>query len=66
MSIPSAGPQVLDFYGTALVLERSSDQLASDAGLLPLRHFDQRIGHRAAFSAAFDNLCDPDLGKHSS
>jgi hypothetical protein len=44
MSIPADWPQVLDFFGTALVNEPSPGQLTSDAGLLPLRQFDQRIG----------------------
>jgi hypothetical protein len=44
MSIPSAWPQVLDFFGRPLVIEPSSGQLSSDAGLLPIRQFDQRSG----------------------
>jgi hypothetical protein len=44
MSIPSAWPQVLDFFGTPLVIEPSPGQLSSDAGLLPIRPFDQHIG----------------------
>lgn len=37
MSIPATWPQVLDFFGTPLVIEPSTGQLASDAGLLPIR-----------------------------
>src|SRR5262245_58773627 len=37
MSIPSAWPLVLDFYGTPLVIEASPGQLSSDAGLPPRR-----------------------------
>jgi len=44
MSIPPAWPQCLDFFGTSLVIEPSPGQLSSDAGLLPIRQFDQRIG----------------------
>ena len=44
MSIPPVWPQVLDFFGTLLVNEPSPGQLSSDAGLLPVRQFDQRIG----------------------
>jgi hypothetical protein len=44
MSVPRAWPQVLDFFGTPLVLEPSPGQLSSDGGLLPIRHFDERIG----------------------
>jgi hypothetical protein len=36
MSIPAAWPQVLDFFGTRLVIEPSPGQLSGDAGL-PLR-----------------------------
>jgi hypothetical protein len=43
MSIPSAWPQVLDFFGTPLVIEPSPGQLYSDAGLLPVPQFDDRI-----------------------
>jgi hypothetical protein len=38
VSIPSAWPQVLDFFATPLVIELSPSQLATDAGLLPIRH----------------------------
>ena len=52
MSIPSAWPQVIDFFGTPLVIEPSAGQLSSDAGLLPIRQFDQRIGLTQAFADA--------------
>ncbi|HKB35526.1 MAG TPA: hypothetical protein VKD72_03670 [Gemmataceae bacterium] len=42
MSLPAAWPQILDFFGTPLVIEPSPGRLASDAGLLPLRQLDQR------------------------
>ena len=41
MSIPAAWPQVLDFFATSPVIEASPGQLSSDAGLLPIRQFDQ-------------------------
>ncbi len=44
MSLPLAWPQVLDFFGTPLAIQPSRGQLSSDAGLLPVRQFDQRIG----------------------
>jgi hypothetical protein len=34
MSIPATGPQVLDFFGTPLIIEPLPGQLSSDAGLL--------------------------------
>jgi hypothetical protein len=65
MSIPAAWPQVLDFFGTSLVLEPSPGQLTSDAGLLPVRQFDQRIGFTQAFADALDDPRDPDLTDHT-
>ena len=44
MSLPGVCPQVLDFFGTPPVIEPSPGQLSSDAGLLPVRQFDQHIG----------------------
>ena len=34
MSVPPAWPQVLDFFGTPLVIEPSPGQLSGDAGLI--------------------------------
>jgi hypothetical protein len=65
MIIPSAWPQVLDFLGKPLVIEPSSGQLSSDAGLLPIRQFDERIGLTQAFTAALDDPRDSDLTEHS-
>jgi hypothetical protein len=65
MSIPAAWPQVLDFFGTALVIEPSSGQLSSDGGLLPVRQFDQRIRLTRAFAEALDDHRDPDLTEHA-
>ena len=55
MSIPPARPQVLDFFGTGLVIERSPGQLSGDVGLLPVGLPDRGIG----FARAFDALDDP-------
>ena len=65
MSLPSAWPQVLDFFGTPLVLEPSAGQLSSEAGLLPIRQFDQRIGLTQAFTEALDDPRDPGLTAHT-
>jgi hypothetical protein len=65
MSIPFADPQVLDFFGTALVIELSPGQLSGDAGLLPIRQFDQGIGLTLAFAAALDDPRDPRLTEHT-
>jgi hypothetical protein len=65
MSIASAWPQVLDFFGTPLVIEPSPGQLTGDAGLLPIRQFDQRIGLTRAFADALDDPRDPALTEHT-
>jgi hypothetical protein len=43
MIVPSAWPEVVDFFGTPLVIEPRSGQLFGDAASLPLRQFDQRL-----------------------
>jgi hypothetical protein len=65
VSIPSAWPQVLDFFGTPLVIEPSPGQLSSDAGLLPIHQFDQHIGLTRAFAEALDDPRDPGLTEYS-
>ena len=59
MSIPPVWPQVLDFFGTPLVIEPSPGQLSSDAGLLPARQFDQRIGRTPTFAGARTTTATP-------
>ena len=44
MSIAAAWPHCLAFLGTPLVIEPSPGQFSGDAGLLPIRPFDQRMG----------------------
>jgi len=61
VTIPSAWPQVLAFPGTPLVIQPSPGQLSGDAGLLPVRQFDQRIGLTRANACALDAPRDPDL-----
>jgi len=59
MSIPPAWPLVLDFFGRPLVIEPSDGQLSSDAGLLPIRQFDDRIGLTRAFTDVLDDSQAP-------
>jgi hypothetical protein len=59
MSIPAAWPQVFDFFGSPLVIEPSAGQLTSDAGLLPIREFDEGIGLTRAFADALDAPATP-------
>jgi hypothetical protein len=59
MTIPSSWPQRQDFFRIPLVIEPSPGQLSSDAGLLPIREFDQRIGLTKAFADALNDPRDP-------
>ncbi len=54
-----AWPERLDFFGTPLVIEPSPGQLSSDAGLLPIRQFDERVGLTRAFADALDDPATP-------
>jgi hypothetical protein len=65
MTVPGVWPQVLDFFGTPLVVEPSPGQLSGDAGLLPLRQFDERVGLTGAFAEALDDPRDADLTEHT-
>src|SRR5215472_14305303 len=65
MSIPAAWPQILDFFGTPLVIAPSPGQLSGDTGLLPVRQFDQRISLTQAFAEALADPRDPDLTEHT-
>ena len=56
----------LDFYEPLPIqIEVSNAPLTSDAGLLPLRQFDQRIGLTRQFAAALDDPRDPELTEHT-
>src|SRR6516164_4985894 len=65
MSLPAARPQVLDFFGPPLVIELSQGQLSGDAGLLPIRQFDHRVGLTRAVAEALEDPRDPDLTEHT-
>ncbi len=61
MIVPSVWPEVLDVFGTALVIEPTPAQSSRDAGLLLLRQFDRRIELARAFTRALDDPRDGDL-----
>jgi hypothetical protein len=65
VSIPAGWPHVLDFFGTPLVIEPSAGQLSGDAGLLPIRQFDERVGFTRAFTGALDDPRNSDLTEHT-
>src|SRR5690242_10084253 len=66
MSIPPAALIKFDFFEPLPIhVEVSDAPLTSDAGLLPLRQFDERIGLTKQFAAVLDDPRDPDLIEHS-
>ena len=65
MSIQPAWQTHLDFFRLPIVIEPSRTTLTSDAGLLPLRQFDEHVGLTAAFAQALDDPRDPALTEHS-
>jgi hypothetical protein len=65
MSVAGVWPQVLDFFSTSLVIEPSPGQLSGDAGPLPVRQFDQRIGLTRAFAEARVDPRDLDLAEQT-
>jgi len=65
MSIQPAWQQTFAFFERPVVLEPSRAALSSDAGLLPLRQFDEHIGLTRAFANALEDPRDPDLREHT-
>jgi hypothetical protein len=59
MIIPAAWLQGLNFFGMRLVVEPSAGQLSGDAGLLPMRQFDRRMGMTPAYAEAVDGPAPP-------
>jgi hypothetical protein len=56
MSIQPAWQQTFTFFDRPIVVEPSHVALSRDAGLLPLRQFDERIALTKTFA---DALADP-------
>ncbi len=52
MIIQSVWQQSFEFFGKPVVVQPSEVELTSDAGLLPIREFDQRISLTEQFAAA--------------
>src|SRR3954471_22964820 len=66
MSILPAGLFDFDFFEPLPIqIEVSDAPLTSDAGLLPLRQFDERIGLSKQFAAVLDDPRDPELTEHT-
>jgi Transposase DDE domain group 1 len=66
MSIQPAQPLLFDFLDERpVVVEVNDAPLSSDAGLLPIRQLDQRLGFTRQLAAAVHDRRDPDLIEHS-
>ncbi len=66
MSLQSAALFDFDFFEPLPIqIEVSDAPLTSDAGLLPLRQFDERIGLTRCFAAVLRDPRDPDLIDHT-
>ncbi len=66
MSLHSASLFSFDFFSSRPVeIEVSSHPLTSDAGLLPIRQFDDHIKLTEQFAAAIHDLRDPKLIQQS-
>ena len=65
MSIQRAWQGVFDFLDDGrIVVEPSAAQLTSDAGLLLIRQFDQRLGLTEQFAQALEDPRDPEAIDH--
>lgn len=66
MSIQAAVQLNFDFFHEVpVIVETSTAQLSSDAGLLPFRQLDERIGFTQAFAAVLDDPRDPAKSDHT-
>jgi transcriptional regulator with XRE-family HTH domain len=66
MSIQHARQGTFSFFpDLPVVVEASAAQLTGDAGLLPIRQFDERISFTAQFAQVLDDPRDPSLTEHS-
>jgi hypothetical protein len=54
--IQSVWQKSFDFFGKPVVVKPSKAELTSDAGLLPIRQFDERIGLTEQLAAALTDL----------
>ncbi len=66
MSLQSVQPLSLGFFPARPIhVEISAAPLASDAGLLPIREFDERIRLTEQFVAAIEDKRDPTFTQQS-
>jgi hypothetical protein len=66
MVVQGGWQEVFSFGGCErIVREASGAQLTRDAGLLPLRALDERLGLSQAFADALNDPRDPELLEHT-
>jgi hypothetical protein len=66
MSIQTAWQGLFDFLPERpIVVEPSDAPLTSDAGLLPIRQFDEQLAFTQQFASAIDDPRDPALIQHT-
>lgn len=66
MSIQPAVQGTFTFFrDLPIIVQSTAAQLTTDAGLLPIREFDDRIGLTHAFAAALDDPRDPQMLTHT-
>lgn len=65
MSIQPAWQETFFFFDLPIVVEPSQGQLSSDAGLLPLREFDERLHFTEQFAQALRDPRTPAQVEHS-
>jgi Transposase DDE domain group 1 len=66
MSIQPAYQGTFSFFpDLPIIIEATSAQLSSDAGLLAIREFDERIGLTRSFAAVLNDPRNPELFEHS-
>ena len=56
MSLQSVWQSCFGFFGKPVVVKTAAAELTSDAGLLPMRQFDEAIGLTEQFAAALTDL----------
>jgi Transposase DDE domain group 1 len=66
MSIQPVPVALFDFSPLPLTIATSHSLLSSDAGLLPIRQFDERLGFSRQLAAALDDPRDLRLVEHTS
>ena len=65
MSVAAGSSRCLNFFGAPLVAEASPGQRPNDAGLLPIRPFEQCTGLTRAYAEAVDGPRATSLTEHS-